>query len=58
MVSVVESQVALFHLDKGSFPTSLEELAEGEYITEDQKTCPDGKELGYNSTNGSVTEPS
>jgi len=54
--SIVQSQVHLYHVEEGEFPSSLGEMAP-EYITEDQLTCSGGQELQYNSTDGIVTIP-
>lgn len=56
LVSVVQAQVYLYHLEKGKYPTSISSLVP-EYITEDQKTCPNDKPLIYTNSNGKVTQP-
>ncbi|MFC2948183.1 competence type IV pilus major pilin ComGC [Virgibacillus sediminis] len=58
LVSVVESQVALYHLEKGSYPADLDALAQDDYITHDQKTCSNGEDLVYAPLGGSVSIPS
>ncbi|MFC3039054.1 competence type IV pilus major pilin ComGC [Virgibacillus xinjiangensis] len=57
LVSVVESQVALYHLENGDYPETLAALAADDYITEDQTTCSNGQDLNYTNTDGSVSVP-
>lgn len=56
LVSVVQAQVDLYHLDKNSYPESLDKMVP-EYISKDQKKCQDEKELGYSSSSGKVSYP-
>ncbi|ASN05246.1 competence type IV pilus major pilin ComGC [Virgibacillus necropolis] len=57
LAAVVQTQVESYYLDKGSYPASLEILQSENYINTEQKTCKNGKALGYNPTDGTVTEP-
>ncbi|BAC13866.1 competence type IV pilus major pilin ComGC [Oceanobacillus iheyensis] len=52
LVSVVQAQVDAFLLENGQYPSSLEELIEMDFITEDQLTCPNNNVLTY--ANGRV----
>lgn len=47
LVSVVQSQVNLYQLDKGKLPTDLSTLVTEKYINEEQKKCSNGIELIY-----------
>jgi competence protein ComGC len=44
LVKLVEAQVQAYQIDTGSLPSTLEELVP-DYITADQKQCPDGSTL-------------
>lgn len=52
LTKIVESQAALYELEKGSFPT-LSDLTSDGYITEEQTSCSNG-ELVLNP-DGTVT---
>ncbi|GGB29429.1 prepilin-type N-terminal cleavage/methylation domain-containing protein [Virgibacillus dakarensis] len=54
LVSVVQSQVDSYYLDKKSYPASIDVLVP-EYINDKQKTCPNGKALVI--TDGKVSAP-
>ncbi|GAA0602533.1 competence type IV pilus major pilin ComGC [Virgibacillus siamensis] len=41
---LVQAQVDAYYIENDAFPTSINEL-ESDYITEEQKTCPDGTTL-------------
>lgn len=56
LVSVVQAQVYLYHLEKGGYPESLGKLVP-EYITKKQQKCPSGKDIGYVATEGQVSSP-
>ena len=47
LLSVVDSQILLFELDKGYLPTSIDQLIDGtgKYLKENQRTCPNGKSI-------------
>src|SRR5690625_2815331 len=47
LVSVVQAQVDTYRLETGDYPASLDTLETAGYITKDQKTCPNNKELDY-----------
>lgn len=51
LVSVVQSQVYLYHLEKGKYPT-MTDLLDDNYISADQMKCSNGKELDI--SNGEV----
>jgi len=53
LVSVVQSQVYLYHLETGHYPTDLTDLTKDNYITDDQTTCANGKTIEVD-TNGVV----
>lgn len=53
LVAVVQAQVDLFTLEKGFHPDKLTELVD-EYLSEDQLTCKNGKELKLK--NGQVSQ--
>jgi len=55
LINTVQAQVQAYQLDKGKLPTSLTQLATENYIEEEQKTCPNEKELQYNASNGKVS---
>lgn len=44
LVSIVQSQVQLYYFENGDYP-NIDELVTGNYITEDQKECSNGKSL-------------
>lgn len=45
LISVVQTQVDLFNLTENRYPENIEELITKDYITESQRSCPDGSEL-------------
>lgn len=53
LVSVVQSQVYLYHLEKGYYPDEISDLVDDHYIREDQVQCANGKSLSI-SDNGEV----
>ena len=55
LVTVVQAQTNLFHIDKGRYPLDLDELAEDDYITEKQLKCSDDTALTYEA--GKVSIP-
>ncbi|OZU89976.1 prepilin-type cleavage/methylation domain-containing protein [Virgibacillus indicus] len=55
LVKVVQAQVDLFYLDKGKYPADIDELVSTEYISKEQKTCPNNQEITLN--NGVVINP-
>lgn len=52
LVQLVQAQVVAYELDKGSLPTKLDDLVKDNYISNDQTTCKNGKQLEI--TNGQV----
>ncbi|WP_163969990.1 competence type IV pilus major pilin ComGC [Oceanobacillus halotolerans] len=55
LVSVVQAQADAYYLEEGNYPTDLATLEGDNYITEDQKTCPDGSTILINSGTVSVS---
>ncbi|WP_174613794.1 competence type IV pilus major pilin ComGC [Virgibacillus ihumii] len=55
LVGLVQAQVDAYYIDTDAYPTTISELV-GDYITEDQKECPDGTDLTLNS-DGTVSAP-
>lgn len=55
LATVVQAQVDAYHLDTNTFPTSLNSLANTDYLNSDQIKCKNGKELSYNE--GKVSIP-
>lgn len=47
LVTVVQSQVHLYELDKGKLPSNLQTLVDGKYIKEEQTKCSNGIDLDY-----------
>lgn len=45
LTKVVDSAIAQFKLDYGKMPNSITDLVNGKYITKEQATCSNGKEL-------------
>ncbi|MFV0382175.1 MAG: competence type IV pilus major pilin ComGC [Breznakia sp.] len=45
LVDVINAQILLYEVDKGSVPESLSELVSGGYIKETQTTCPNGSNI-------------
>ncbi|MFC4022803.1 competence type IV pilus major pilin ComGC [Oceanobacillus longus] len=46
LVSVVQAQVDAYYIDKNEYPSTLDDLVP-HYINDEQKKCPNGKELQY-----------
>jgi len=46
-IEVVNAQIILYEIDKGTLPTSISQLTSGAkpYITKKQATCPNGKKI-------------
>lgn len=44
LVSVVQAQVDAYYIEENNYP-SIDALATADYITEEQKECPDGTVL-------------
>ena len=42
LLEVVNAQILMYDLDNGDKPSDIEDLVDGEYITEAQCYCPDG----------------
>ncbi|RYG74685.1 prepilin-type N-terminal cleavage/methylation domain-containing protein [Lentibacillus lipolyticus] len=55
LVSVVQAQTDAYYIEKNSYPADIGTLEEANYITEDQKTCPDGKTLLAIDAEGNVS---
>lgn len=53
--TVVQSQVHLYHLEKGEYPENLGQMVDEKYITEEQLKCSNNKKLVY--VNGVVSNP-
>lgn len=45
---VVQSQVQLYYVENGQYPSDLNELVTDGYITETQTSCSNQKSLNYN----------
>ena len=45
LISVVQSQTNAYYLEKGSYPSSIDTLASEKFIKNEQKTCPNDKNL-------------
>lgn len=47
LLEVVNSQILLYDLNTGSLPNSISDLIDGtgQYLTENQRTCPNGKTI-------------
>lgn len=45
LVTVVQSQVYLYHLEKGKYPDKLSDLVDDDFITDDQTKCSNGETL-------------
>lgn len=45
MTKVVDSAIAQFKLDYGTMPNSITDLVNGGYLTDEQTTCSNGKNL-------------
>jgi|SRR5699024_5247272 len=54
LVSVVQTQVDAFHLDKGNYPSSLDVLQRENYINKNQTTCSNGTKILYSADDGKV----
>lgn len=48
LTSVVQNQIDLYYLEKGSYPEDMEQLKDSGYITEAQTECPNGIKLKIN----------
>ncbi len=49
LVSVVQAQVYLYHLDNGFYPAEISDLVMDNYIRSDQVQCANGKSLTINN---------
>ncbi|WP_047984142.1 competence type IV pilus major pilin ComGC [Ornithinibacillus californiensis] len=56
LVSVVQTQIDAFYLESYTYPVSLEELVEKDYIRENQMQCSN-KNLDYRPSEGKVYAP-
>ena len=45
LLEVVNAQILMYDLDNGYKPSDVDELVDGEYITEAQCYCPDGSAI-------------
>ena len=45
LTKMVQAEVQSYYMEHKLYPENMSELVTEEYITEDQKTCPNGKEL-------------
>lgn len=46
LAELVQAQVNAYHIDNGQIPNTLTDLVD-EYVSEEQLTCQNGKELNY-----------
>ncbi|WP_053367127.1 competence type IV pilus major pilin ComGC [Bacillus sp. FJAT-27245] len=53
---MVEAQVQAYELEKGKYPSSIEELIAGKYLPENAGGCPGGKTKLTIGVNGQVVE--
>ncbi|PAV29077.1 prepilin-type cleavage/methylation domain-containing protein [Virgibacillus profundi] len=56
LVKVVQAQVDLYYLDEGSYPATIDDLVEKDYISNEQKECPSGDAITFESE-GIVNNP-
>lgn len=54
LVKTVQTQVEAYRLEKGTTPSSLNELVEEKYINEEQTSCDGGTKIKYDSESGEV----
>lgn len=54
LIGVVQAQVDAYYLDNGNYPGKLDDLV-GDYITNEQLTCPNQIDLKYDETHGKVS---
>ena len=45
LIKMVQAEVQSFYVEHKSYPEDMTELIDEQYITNDQKTCPNGKAL-------------
>ena len=45
LVEVVNSQILMYQLETGDHSVSMEDLIDGGYLKESQRTCPNGSEI-------------
>lgn len=57
LVTVVQSQVNLYQMEKGSYPIDLSQLVREDYIKKDQTKCHQKGNLTYDSATGKVGDP-
>lgn len=57
LVMAVQAQVNAYQLEEGELPENLDTLVSNNYISNDQKTCENKKQLNYNKTTGIVSVP-
>jgi competence protein ComGC len=55
-IKMVEAQVQAYKMDKGIFPTSIEELETEGYLKSEESPCPQTGEITIDAT-GKVTGP-
>ena len=53
LTKMVQAEVQSYYIEHKAYPENLAKLEEENYITADQKKCPNGKEL--NIKNGVIT---
>ena len=53
-VKMVEGQVQAYEMENGHYPSSIDDLVEGEYLKADQTTCPNGYDITI-AEDGTVT---
>ena len=57
-LEVVNSQILLYEIENGKLPTSINALTKGDhpYITQNQRTCPNGKKISIKDGQAYVNE--
>lgn len=48
LLAVVQAQADTYYLDKGSYPSSIDQLVSEKYITDEQRKCPNQETLAIN----------
>src|SRR5690625_3882452 len=52
--AVVQSQVQLYYLEKGNYPTNIDSLISEGFLEEGQKECPNKDKIEVDSKTGEV----
>ncbi len=45
MIEMINSQILLYEIEYGELPNSVDDLVDANYLTEDQRTCPNGNSI-------------